>query len=74
MRNTRELRACRRRIGNNIREMRVKRDLIMHDLARQVHVNIATLDSYEMGRKFINLEMLAMIALVLKVPMNRLFE
>ncbi len=74
MKNTEELRACRRRIGNNIREVRVGQNLTMRHLAKQTGVSITTLDCYEMGKKFVNLEMLAVIAQALKVPMNRLFE
>ncbi len=74
MRNRKELRTLRRKIGNNIREVRIKRNYTLQHLAKICKLNPLHIDDFEMGKRSITLDIVALIARGLEVPMDRLFE
>lgn len=74
MKNTQELRSFRRKIGQNIRRFREEEKMELQELADHIHIHVNTLHEYEMGKRRITLDVIALIALCLNVPMKRLFE
>ena len=74
MKNTEELREFRRRIGNNIRKIRIERNQTLQNLSKHCTISVFRLDDFEMGKRNIHLDVAALISKGLKVPMGRLFE
>ncbi len=74
MRNRKELREYRRRIGSNIRKIRTKHSLSLKNLEERTHLHIKLLSAYEEGKRTISIEQAALIAKGLQVPIGKLFE
>ncbi len=67
-----ELRELRRALGENIHRMRVTRQMTLHECADKAHIYPQTLDYYEMGRRQLDLDMLAILAAVFGVKLAEL--
>ena len=74
MSNIEELRGLRCKIGKNIQQVRIKRNMTVHQCAKRMELKPIKLDQYEMGKNMVSLEMLVYIAKELGVPLHRLFE
>ncbi len=64
-----ELRALRRALGANIQRMRMARQMTLHECAKKARIYPLTLDYYEMGRRQLDLDMLAILAAVFGVKL-----
>lgn len=62
------------KIGNNIRTWRLKREYGVNELARLVPMDRSNLSKYEKGTAAPSLELLALIAVALRIPMSELVE
>lgn len=71
---TRQLRALRKTIGQNIHHLRVKRRISLTKLATQLNINPELVDRYELGGGQVSMEFLSRVAAVLSVNITALFE
>ena len=63
-----------KRIAHNIHLYRVKRDLSMRDLAKQIGVSYQQVSKYELGDDKVSAARIYLIAKALKVSVSKLIE
>lgn len=66
--------ALNKRIAHNIHLFRIKRDLSMRDLAKQIGVSYQQVSKYESGDDKVSAARLYLIAKTLKVSVSKLIE
>ena len=69
-----ELRSIRKKIGENLRNQRLKRKMTLRYMAEEIRINFDIIDQFEMGKRNIQLEDINIFANFFHVSIDTLLR